>query len=250
MKQKGLQIHFKNVYTTKSQKNVLIIYNISAKHFIGIELIKEKNKNLNYLGSINFYYDINSIKDYKYNDFINALYIKGKPVSIKDIDFKKISKEIKEYYIDSISQKTSKNTIDNLIFDKWMNDKNDLNNNDTGYIESKNIRPRAIYWINFGYGVGSELRKLRPAILWRHTADKKICTFIPLSTKCYEDIKYFHYDLTCLANSTAKIECMENLSYKRIVEVYYKEGKPCYINDKDFKEINKKIQNYYVYQKR
>lgn len=42
---------------------------------------------------------------------------------------------------------------------------------------------------------------------------------------------------------------MENLSYKRIVEVYYKEGKPCYINNKDFSEINQKIQNYYVYQK-
>ena len=43
---------------------------------------------------------------------------------------------------------------------------------------------------------------------------------------------------------------MENLSYKRIVEVYYLKGKPCYINDIDFNEINQKIQNYYVYQKR
>ena len=53
-----------------------------------------------------------------------------------------------------------------------------------------------------------------------------------------------------LFNSTAKIECMENLSYKRIVEVYYLKGKPCYINDIDFNEINQKMQNYYVYQKR
>ncbi len=37
---RGLQIHFKNVYTTKSNKNILIIYNISAKHFIGIEIVK------------------------------------------------------------------------------------------------------------------------------------------------------------------------------------------------------------------
>lgn len=246
---RGLQVHFKNVYTTKSNKNILIIYNISAKHFIGIEIVKEKEKNLNYLSSINFYYNIENIKEYKYNDFINALYIKGKTVTIKDAEFKKISKEIKDYYIKTISEKTSKNTIDNLIFDKWMNDKYDLNNNDSGYLDFKFIRPRAIYWINFGYGVGSELRKLRPAILWRHTADKKICTFIPLSTKCHDDIKYFHYDLTCLNNSTTKIECMENLSYKRIVEVYYKEGKPCYINNKDFSEINQRIQNYYVYQK-
>lgn len=246
----GLQIHFKNVYTTKLQKNVLIIYNISAKHFIGVELIKKGEKSLNYLSSINFYYSIENIKEYKYNDFINALYIKGKPVVIRDNEFKKISKEIKNYYINSISQKTSENTIDNLIFDKWMNDKYDLNNKDYGYLDFNFIRPRAIYWINFGYGVGSELRKLRPAILWRHTADKKICTFIPLSTKCNKDIKYFHYDLTSLSHSTAKIECMENLSYKRIVEVFNKNGKPCYINNKDFNEINKKIQSYYVYQKK
>ena len=84
---KKLEIHFKNVYTTKSHKNILIIYNISAKHFIGIELIKEKEKNLNYLKSINFYYNIENIKEYKYNEFTNALYIKGKPVKIKDNEF-------------------------------------------------------------------------------------------------------------------------------------------------------------------
>ena len=58
---RGLQVHFKNVYTTKSNKNILIIYNISAKHFIGIEIVKEKEKNLNYLSSINFYYNIENI---------------------------------------------------------------------------------------------------------------------------------------------------------------------------------------------
>lgn len=106
---KKLEIHFKNVYTPKSHKNILIIYNISAKHFIGIELIKEKEKNLNYLKSINFYYNIENIKEYKYNEFTNALYIKGKPVKIKDNEFKIISTEIKKYYINSIYQKTSKN---------------------------------------------------------------------------------------------------------------------------------------------
>ena len=214
---KKLEIHFKNVYTTKSHKNILIIYNISAKHFIGIELIKEKEKNLNHLKSINFYYNIENIKEYKYNEFTNALYIKGKPVKIKDNEFKIISTEIKKYYINSIYQKTSKNTIDNLIFDKWMNDKYDLNNNDCGYLDFNLIRLRPIYWINFGYGVGSELRKLRPAILWRHTADKKICTFIPLSTKCHDDIKYFHYDLTCLIQQL-KLNVWKTLVIKELLK--------------------------------
>lgn len=248
MKNNKLNICFKNVYTTRSKKCILILYNISSKHFIGLELTKNKNKDLDYLNSIDFYYDIKTIKDFKYEDFVNALYIRGKLVTINTTEFNNISKQVKNYYLNLIADKTSKNTINNLIFDKWMNDKYDLNNNDTSFLDFNYIRPRAIYWVNFGYGVGSELRKLRPAILWRHTADKKICTFIPLSTKCHEDLKYYHYDLNSLDNSTAKIECMENLSYKRIVESYYKSGKPCYINNKDFAEINKKIKQYYVYQ--
>lgn len=249
MNNKNLQINFKKIYITKGNKNVLILYNISSKHFIGVELIKENNSNNSiYISSIDFYFKVENVKEYKYNDFINALYIKGKNLTISNNDFKIISKKIKEYYIQSILEKTSENTIDNLIFDKWMNDKYDLNVEKEVKIDFKNIRPRAIYWINFGFGVGSELRKIRPAILWRYTADKNICTFIPLSTKCYKDEKYFHYDLLSLGNSTAKIECMQNLSYKRIVEVYYKEGTPCYINNNDFYEINNKIQKYYVYQ--
>ena len=96
---RGLQIHFKNVYTTKSHTNVLIIYNISAKHFIGIELIKEKEKNSKYLSSIDFYYNIENTSEYKYNDFINALYIKGKPCYINDKDFGELNKKIQNYYV-------------------------------------------------------------------------------------------------------------------------------------------------------
>lgn len=243
----NLSIIFKNVYTTKSNQQVLILFNLSKRHFIGIPLSKENGINSKHISSINFFYNPELITDYRYNDFLNVLYVKGKPVRISDVNFKEITREIKEQYLKSLIEKTKKNTLDNLIFDKWINDQFDLNELDEIPFDKKYIREQAIYWVNFGIGIGSELRKLRPAILWRMTSDKNVCTFIPISSKCYGDEKYFHYDLTTLDKSTAKIECMENLSSKRIVESYNLKGKPVYINKQDFDEINNKITDYYVY---
>lgn len=124
----NLMITFKNVYTNRNKENILIIYNISNKHYIGLKLNKEKIKNYIYLNSIDFYCNITEIQDYKYKDFSNALYIKGKAVRINEQDFKKISKLAKEHYIKSIYNKTYSNTAENLLFNKWMNDKYDLNN--------------------------------------------------------------------------------------------------------------------------
>lgn len=240
-------ITFKKVYTTKNKEQILILYTLSKRHFIGVPLNKEKVDNFKYIPSIDFYYNPKLVADYRYSDFSNGLYIKGKPVIINDNDFKRITKEVKHFYLDSLTSKTNPNTIENLLFDKWIIDQFDLNELENPTFNKDFIRVKAIYWVNFGVGVGSELRKLRPAILWRMTSDKNICTFIPISSKCFEDEKYFHYDLTTLTKSTAKIECMENLSSKRIVESYNLRGKPVYINKQDFEQINKKIIDYYVY---
>ncbi len=242
-----MEIHYKNVYTLKNKEPVLVIYNVSSRHYIGLPLSKSKEKGYSYIPSIDFYYNSSQIKEYKYGQFVNCLYIKGKTLIIKDSEFKIITDTTKKYYLDNILIKTSENTIDNFIFNKWIFDKLYLNSTDDGFLSFDIIRPKAVYWINFGYGVGSELRKLRPAILWRHTADKKVCTFIPLSSKRYGDNFYYHCDLTCLNNSTAKLECMQNLSYKRIVESYRIKGKPLYINNRDFKLINDNLNRYYIY---
>lgn len=243
----NLSIMFKNVYTTKTNQQVLILFNLSKRHFIGIPLTKENTDDSKYISSINFFYNPELVSDYRYNDFLNVLYIKGKPVKISDVNFKEITREVKKHYLNTLITKTKKNTLDNLIFDKWINDQFDLNELAETPFDKKFIREKAVYWVNFGIGVGSELRKLRPAILWRMTSDKNICTFIPLSSKCFEDQLYFHYDLTTLDKSTAKIECMENLSSKRIVESYNLSGKPVYINKQDFEKINNIIVDYYVY---
>ena len=119
-----------------------------------------------------------------------------------------------------------------------------LNNSE---FEHSKLKQNGIYWVNFGTNVGSELRKLRPAILWRSSSDKKMWTVIPLSTKCLSDKYYFHYDIECLPFGTAKIESMTNFSYKRIREPYFYNKKIAYITKKDHENISKAISKYYLF---
>ena len=46
-----------------------------------------------------------------------------------------------------------------------------------------NLKVGAICWVDLGYNVGIELRKLRPAILWRSSSNKKMWTAIPINFK-------------------------------------------------------------------
>lgn len=91
------------------------------------------------------------------------------------------------------------------------------------------------------------MRKLRPAILWRPTSDKNLWTMIPLTTKRRADKYYFHYDLECLAEGTAKIENMMNLSSKRILAPYFAKDKLAIITKNDYNEIKKAISKYYLF---
>ena len=43
------------------------------------------------------------------------------------------------------------------------------NNDDT-----TSLKVGVIYWVDLGYNIGSELRKLRLAILWRSASNKKM----------------------------------------------------------------------------
>lgn len=103
-------------------------------------------------------------------------------------------------------------------------------------------------WVEFGQNIGSELRKLRPAILWRSSSDKKMWTVIPLSSKCHNDKYYFHYDLESLPYSTAKIESIANFSSKRIREPYFYNKKIARISNRDYNNILLAIKQYYTFQ--
>lgn len=226
-----LTINFKQVYETNERTEkewVLIIYDISANHYVGMPVYSNEKEGCIYCESIDKYVDINKIADYNRSKMNKCIYNHGKPIKLSQKDFNTILKESKIALITFLN-KNIKNNINGITYLKWCRDKFIINKKE---IKSDNLIQNAIYWVDFGIGVGSEMRKLRPAILWRPTGDRKIWTMIPLTTKRRLDKYYFHYDLECLAEGTAKIENMMNLSSKRILAPYFSKDKLAIISKK------------------
>ncbi len=189
-----LTINHKQIYeTNENGKNewVLIIYDISANHYVGVPINSKDTDNSIYLKSINKYADLKSIKDCKKNNMSRCIYQKGKPLKILDKEYNEILIQCKNTLINYLNSNVNSN-IDGVTYLKWCRDKFIINNQQ---IQSMSLKQNGIYWINMGYNIGSELRKLRPAILWRSTKDKKTWTIIPLTTKKRNDNYYFHYDV-------------------------------------------------------
>lgn len=95
----------------------------------------------------------------------------------------------------------------------------------------------AICWVDLGYNIGNELRKLRPAILWRSSSNKRMWTIIPLTSKHKDDTYYFHYDLESENLGTARVENLINISSNRIKEPYFVKNKIATITKKNNKKI-------------
>lgn len=206
-------------------------------------IYSKENKDTIYIKSINKYANNSAIKDYNRTNMSRCIYEKGKPLKITNKEYKYLLYACKESLIEFLNNNINSN-IDGITYLKWCRDKYIINEND---IKLEKIKQNGIYWINMGYNVGSELRKLRPAILWRSTADKKTWTMIPLTTKKRNDNYYFHYDLECLKEGSAKIENIMNYSYKRIIAPYYSKHKLAIITKKDYNNISKIIEKYYLF---
>ena len=241
-----LTINFKQIYETNEKVDkewVLIIYDISANHYVGMPVYSKEKEGCVYCDSIKKYVDVNKVADYNRSKMNRCIYEKGEPVKLTSSDFNKVLQESKKSLLQFLN-KNIKNDIDGISYIKWCRDKYIINQKD---VEADKLIQKAIYWVDFGIGVGSELRKLRPAILWRTTSDKNLWTMIPLTTKRRSDKYYFHYDLECLAEGTAKIENMMNLSSKRILAPYFAKDKLAIITKNDYNEIKKAISKYYLF---
>ncbi len=241
-----LTINYKQIYETneKVEKEwVLIIYDISANHYVGMPVYSKEKDGCIYYNSINKYVDVNKISDYNRSKMSRCIYDHRKPVKMSKKDFNKVLQDSKNSLIEFLN-KNIKSDTDGINYIKWCKDKYIINLKD---IETDKLIQNAIYWVNFGVGVGSELRKLRPAILWRPTSDKKLWTMIPLTTKRRLDKYYFHIDLECLTEGTAKIENMMNLSPKRILSPYFTKDRLAIITNKDYNRIKKAISQYYLF---
>lgn len=63
----NLNIYSQNIYEVVEndiKKHVLIIYNISENHYVGLTVYTTKSNNLTYIESINRFVDINDLQEY------------------------------------------------------------------------------------------------------------------------------------------------------------------------------------------
>lgn len=62
-----MDIYSQNIYEVVEnniRKHVLIIYNISENHYVGLTVYSAKSDNLTYIESINRFVDINDLQEY------------------------------------------------------------------------------------------------------------------------------------------------------------------------------------------
>ena len=238
-----IAINWKQIYEIDG-KWILILYDISKNHYVGIPVYTEKQKESIFLKSINKYVALDEIADYNRTNIKKCIYIKGKPLKINNIEFNDILSKSKDYFLNYIKSNTE-NTADGISYSKWCKDKLELMRKENNEID---LKVGAICWVDLGYNIGNELRKLRPAILWRSSSNKKMWTIIPLTSKHKEDNYYFHSDLESENLGVARIENLINISFNRIKEPYFIKNKIATITKKDNDALLKIIKKYYAFE--
>lgn len=71
-----MDIYSQNIYEVienNIRKHVLIIYNISENHYVGLTVYTTKSDNLTYIDSINRFVNINDLQEYTKRTFLNIL---------------------------------------------------------------------------------------------------------------------------------------------------------------------------------
>lgn len=160
-----LVINWKQIYEYDLNNNkqwILILYNISQNHYVGIPVYNKKEENSIYLKSINKYIVLDEINDYNRSNIKRCIYIKGKPIKITNKEFDNILLKSKINFLNYVKDNTN-NDPDGISYNKWCKDKLKLINKSDDNIV--NLKVGAIYRIDLGYNIGSELRKFKPAIL-------------------------------------------------------------------------------------
>ena len=242
-----MNIYSKRIYEIAENNNkywVLILFDISGYHYVGLRVRPDATRTTLYVESIDKQIDLYGIREYSHSMIKRCIYEKNKPLEITDDELFLLLEKSKDSTLQYLKKNISPN-VDGITYLKWCKDKFILNNKYKGSFFA--LKQGAIYWANMGYGVGSEMRKIRPVIVWRVSKDKSMCTIIPLTSKRYNDNYYFHYDLQSLPKATARIENMMNLSTKRLFEPYYLKGTLVFISNDDKDEIVKIIERYYLF---
>ena len=242
-----LTINWKQIYEinlNNTSQWILILYDISKNHYVGIPVYSTNAPNSILIKSINKYIILDEINDFNRGCIKRCIYIKGKPLKIKESEFNDILSKSKINFCDYVKNNTD-NTPDGISYNKWCKDKLILMNNKN---QNFYLKVGAICWVDLGYNIGNELRKLRPAILWRSSSNKEMWTVIPLTSKRKGDNYYFHYDMDDKTLGTARIENLINISSNRIREPYFVNNKIATITKKDNDSILQIIKKYYAFE--
>lgn len=110
-----LTINWKQIYEVslnETKQWVLILYDISQNHYVGIPVYNENKDNSVYIKSINKYVVLSETEDYNRTNIKRCIYIKGKPLKITNKEFDEILKIIKKYYAFEEIKITNKSKIE------------------------------------------------------------------------------------------------------------------------------------------
>ena len=84
-----LTINWKQIYEIDN-KWILILYDISKNHYVGLPVYNEEQENSIFIKSINKYVVLDEITDYNRTNIKRCIYINGKPLKINNNEFNDI----------------------------------------------------------------------------------------------------------------------------------------------------------------
>ena len=116
-----LTINWKQIYEVslnETKQWVLILYDISQNHYVGIPVYNENKDNSIYIKSINKYVVLSEIDDYNRTNIKRCIYIKGKPLKITNKEFDEILLKSKDSFLNYVKDNTNNNP-DGISYSKW-----------------------------------------------------------------------------------------------------------------------------------
>ena len=162
-----LTINWKQVYEVDingSKKWILILYNISKNHYVGLPVYSEEIENSIFIKSINKYAVLSEISDYNRASIKRCIYLKGKILKITKKEMDKIFLKSKDYFLDYVKNNTN-NDSDGIAYNKWCKEKIELINK-----KDKNITIYTIFYTR-------NSKRLFNIYRWTNT-NKTCCIFI------------------------------------------------------------------------
>lgn len=96
-------VNWKQVYEI-DDKWILILYDISKNHYVGLPVYNEKQKKSIFLKSINKYVVLDEITDYNRSNVKKCIYIKGKVLKINNNEFNDILLKSKDAFLNHVKK--------------------------------------------------------------------------------------------------------------------------------------------------